>query len=619
MPIVSTATDAAIRAAWGRVWLLWRPMAAWTILVWAAITLLLVPLSSGVLGRYLLRGERLVVGNEALLAWLVTPAGFGYALLAGALAITAAVVRYAGIFRIVTDHLEGHRANVRKTAFRLWPQLPFLFKLCVAAIALGGLLVLPLAASLAAIHATFLAAHDINYYLSTTPPAWWAALALAGVIGFAWLLAASYLIGRLLPALPAYLDGHRPLTAAVRRAWALADGRTARLVRLLAFCLGVWIGTRLVVGLGFLAAASAGLDRIAAGTASLQLLAAISATYLGASLILDAAINFVGFSFIATVLTKFYYEDTPLHAEALPAPRIRDLPFHAAAKVLRWLSPIRLGLIALLLVGAGLMGGRLLLGGVEAPRGVVVHAHRGGPPPSPENTLAALERSIAAAADYAEIDVQRTRDGEIVVVHDADLMRVARDRRRIADVTYAEIAGVVQLPDDGSPASERRVATLGDFLERARGRIGLNIELKYYGWDPALAPAVVEEVRRHGMEGEILLMSLERRAVEDLRRMASEMPVGYVAAAAVGELSRLPVSFLALATPLATPRLIRNARAAGTEVHVWTINRADAMADLIERGVDGIITDDPALAVSVREELRQMSPAARLLLRVARF
>jgi hypothetical protein len=113
-------------------------MAGWTLLVWAAVATVLVPLSSGLLGWQLLRGSRAVVGNEALVGWLLTPLGLLYLLMAGGLTLTAAVVRYAGLFHIVTDDMEGRPTSVRRTALRLAPRLPALFRLCVVAVAAGN-------------------------------------------------------------------------------------------------------------------------------------------------------------------------------------------------------------------------------------------------------------------------------------------------------------------------------------------------------------------------------------------------------------------------------------------------------------------------------------------------
>jgi glycerophosphoryl diester phosphodiesterase len=114
-------------------------------------------------------------------------------------------------------------------------------------------------------------------------------------------------------------------------------------------------------------------------------------------------------------------------------------------------------------------------------------------------------------------------------------------------------------------------------------------------------------------------MTLSLDAVRQLRELAPGMTVGFVSTLAVGDVSRLPVRFLAVPTQAASARMIRGAQDRGLEVHVWTVNRAGSMAELILRGVDGIITDDPALAVRVRREVAELSAPARLLLRVRGF
>ena len=183
-----------------------------------------------------------------------------------------------------------------------------------------------------------------------------------------------------------------------------------------------------------------------------------------------------------------------------------------------------------LLVFSFVASGRLIAP-LPDPVDAVISAHRGGPPPAPENTLASLESAIRERADYSEIDLLRTADGTIVIVHDEDLMRVAGDPRRIAQTTFSALSDVVQVPDDGSPTSERRVATLEDFLDRADGRIGLMIEFKYYGFDPDLVPQALEEIRARGSEDQVLLMSLSLPAVRQAATLAPDIPRGYVTAA----------------------------------------------------------------------------------------
>ena len=111
---------------------------------------------------------------------------------------------------------------------------------------------------------------------------------------------------------------------------------------------------------------------------------------------------------------------------------------------------------------AGLVGGGRALEGIRATDRVDVIAHRGAAGARPENTMAAIERAIEDGADWIEIDVQETADGEVVVFHDSDFMRLANVDRKIWEVTAAEskasISGAGSIPP--TRASEpRRCAT----------------------------------------------------------------------------------------------------------------------------------------------------------------
>jgi glycerophosphoryl diester phosphodiesterase len=617
--LVLRLLDRTYRSAWWRFVRLWRPMAVWTLLVWIVFALALVPLSSAVLGTFIFRGDHIAVANVDILGWLLHPVGIIYALLAGGLAITVAVVRYAGLFRIITDDLEGTEVSVPQTLLEILPDVPALFKVCVVTIAGAVILLAPLAAGLGGIYLLVLGELDINYYLVEQPPEWRTALLLAGGWSVMWLIAAAYLILHSVPTLPAYLDGHRPITRAFRESWRRTWGQGRRILWLVVLtAAGWWLVRALAQAVLFLTAGQAVLA-IESITAALTPVILAMGVYAVASFLTDAAVSFVGFTFVATLLTKFYHENTSLHAAAPSVPPgWRKLPRKTVAAVRLWTHPRRLAPLAAVLLFASGGLAAFILNEVAGERSVIITAHRGGAVLATENTLAALEASIEAGADFAEIDVQHTRDRVIVVVHDADLMRLAGDPRRIARVDYADIADVVQ-GRNGAPPEERRVATLDQFLERASGRIGLNIELKYYGPDPVLADSVVSLVRQRGMEDEVVIMSLELDAVRQVARLAPEIPVGYVAAVAAGDLTRLQVDFLALSRPLASGPLLRASRARGVEVHVWTLNTEAPMREAIERGVDGIITDDPGLVRRIAEEFMELSTAERLLLRLRRL
>ena len=609
--------DPLLISAWGRFKRLWPSMAAWTVLLWATTVVTLLPLSSAVISWRLGRADTLVVGNEDLLSWLISPAGLLTLLVAAGLFSLNWILRFAGVFTLITNDLEGRVPGVANAVWQLARMLPALMRFSIKAVSLFALLLLPLVGGLWAIHLALLGRHDINYFISVQPVEWYLALGA----GLAWsavvLAGAVYFLERVALALPAWLDGHRGFFTALHRSWTLTRGQSGRLVRALAVVAAAWILVRVVVDATMLLLAAVAVGGLAATTDSLGIVAGGVGVFLLSSLMLDLIIDFVGSSLLATVLTTFYLQETRLHQDAPARPALPE-------RTLRWIRegldhPRGLTLLALMAVVMSIFAGYRLLDRLPPVRPVTVTAHRAGPPPAPENTLAALEAAIASGADFAEIDVQRTRDGVIVVAHDADLMRVAGDPRRISAHDYSSFKSVVQRPDDGSADAERRLATLPDFLLRAKGRIGLNIELKYHGRDPLLVEAVIRDVRAHQMEGAVILMSLNLGAVHQVRALAPDLPVGYVSTVAVGPVLRLPVNLLALPGRRVTPPLLREAARGDVQVHAWTINRAADMADLIEMGVHGLITDDPALAHRVRTELASFTAAERLLLRVRKF
>jgi glycerophosphoryl diester phosphodiesterase len=235
---------------------------------------------------------------------------------------------------------------------------------------------------------------------------------------------------------------------------------------------------------------------------------------------------------------------------------------------------------------------------------VQVTGHRGSGN-APENSLSAIRQAIDAGADYAEIDVQRTADGAVVVLHDGDLMRLGGDPRKVGDITLAEL----ELVDIGSrkdPAfAGEHVPTLQQVIDAARGKLKLNIELKYNRPDSMLVPEVLRIVR-------------DNAALEDVERRAPEFRTGMIVTKAVGVTTALPVDFLSVNQAAVTKDLLERAEAAGKEVHAWTVNTPDDMVHMIELGVDNLITDFPAEAVAVRRERAGMTSAEKLALRLQR-
>ena len=245
---------------------------------------------------------------------------------------------------------------------------------------------------------------------------------------------------------------------------------------------------------------------------------------------------------------------------------------------------------------------------------VKVTAHRGSSARAPENTLSAVRQAITDGADFAEIDVQTTADGELVVIHDADLMRMAGDSRRLRDLTLSQAKELDVGRKFKTEFAGEKIPTLAEVIDLSRGRIQLNIELKYNWPDPSLAGKVIELLRREAFLADCIITSLDTAALAEAQRLAPELKVGQIVTASVGNVTGLPGQILSMNQRAATRQFIQQARAAGKEVHVWTLNDKGDMLLMIERGAHNLITDYPDVAVRLLRQRAKLSDAEKLAL-----
>jgi glycerophosphoryl diester phosphodiesterase len=244
-------------------------------------------------------------------------------------------------------------------------------------------------------------------------------------------------------------------------------------------------------------------------------------------------------------------------------------------------------------------------------------AHRGGAWVAPENTMAAFDRGIADGADWIELDVQENADGTVVVEHDRDFMRSAGARLEVWQATDADLA---ELDIGSSFAPEfagQRVPTLREVLELARGKVGVFIELKYYGRDVNLEEKVIELVEETGMTDHVVIMSLNYDGVLKTASLRPDWTYGLLNAVAIGDLTRLDVDFLALTANNTTVPMIRRIHRQGMKSYPWTINNPVQMWAMMSRGADGIITDRVALANRVKELRAEVTPVGRFIIWIA--
>lgn len=220
-------------------------------------------------------------------------------------------------------------------------------------------------------------------------------------------------------------------------------------------------------------------------------------------------------------------------------------------------------------------------------------AHRGGNETATENSLEAFAHAYALGFRYLETDVHLTRDGVLVAFHDTDLSRLTGRPDRIEDLSAAEIRAM-RLPDGG------HIPTLADLFDQFPDA--------YFNIDAKVAQACVPlaaAINAHGVHDRVCIGSFHDQHIKAVCRQLSQPVCRSMGTSAVkrfyfGSMLALPQPFSAdcIQLPmrigdrvLMTPQRIAYAHRLGLKVHVWTVNDKSLMSDLIDMGVDGIMTD----------------------------
>lgn len=248
-------------------------------------------------------------------------------------------------------------------------------------------------------------------------------------------------------------------------------------------------------------------------------------------------------------------------------------------------------------------------------------AHRGASATAPENTLAAVRGAVQRKSDLVEVDVQRTRDGALVVVHDTDFSRTTDVQRvlprrapwQVGDLTLEE----VQRLDAGSWKAPRwageGVPTLAAVLEVLAGKgVGLQLELKAPWLYPGVVADLVAELRA-APDVHVVVQSFDFAAMRELKARLPEQRVGLLGAPPRENLRALG-SWADQLNPhhrAVNEAYVAAVHEAGMECMVWTVDRPKAMRRALACGVDGVITNRPGrfAQVCAEVEARELLPA----------
>lgn len=601
---------AAVRAVVVTMAQRWKPLLLTDLLFKVLAFVLLTPLAAALLHLCLWAAGSGTLADADILFFFVKPLGWAVLVAFGAVSLGIVALEQATLLVLL---MSPDKDAASMSAAVAWAVARGRQIIALAAwlVAITAIVVTPFLVMAGLVAWATLGDYDINYYLAEWPVSFQIAVACGAVLaaGLGGLVA--WLYSGWILALPLVLfENVKPREALAQSRQRVAGSRRLVVALILAWGLATVVAGSLATSLVVVVARQ--IVPMAVGSLP-RLVLAIGGTLLawaGVGLL----VNLLSTTSFAALLAETYRRLSRVEwidASLLPANR-------GPAKV-REGNRRRRRLVALVCVGCVLVVGVSAVAArqVRFEDNVEIMGHRGAGGLAPENTLTAVQEAIDNGADWVEIDVQETSDGEVVVVHDSDFMKVAGADLKVWNATLREVEAIdVGQRFDPAFAGER-VPTLAAVLERCRGKVGVNIELKDYGHGQRLEERVAERVEAAGMQDEVILMSLKPTVVKRMKSLRPDWTVGLLMSVAVGDASTLDADFLAVNARFVSRGFVDRAHLAGKQVYAWTTNDAVSMSTMTGRGVDGLITDYPDLATRVLEQRAALSPVERVLLELA--
>jgi glycerophosphoryl diester phosphodiesterase len=590
----------------------WKLFLGIHIAVNALSFVLLTPLITLILGWLMLASGHKALTDEDILFFILSPTGLTVALLAGALYTTVVIFQQAAMIIASRFVTRGNTVSLVQIGRLLLVKFLPLFRLALQMIGRTALIAAPFLAICALIYYFTLTEFDINYYLTDRPAVfWWAGglivlclLIMAGVllrIFSGWILALPLLL----------INSESP-------AQSLWKSRTASISRRIPIALTLLF--LLLLNTGLLGLASLLTDLAVNGAVSLagdslQAMAYLLGSLMIVWLVTNVAIAFFINSALALVILSLFTRLIITVSDKIP-----DMEPRSGHTSRRWhITAAQLAGLALIISLATGIAIRLTMDRFSITDNTMVIAHRGASADAPENSLAAIELAINEGADWVEIDVQETLEGEVVVIHDSDLKKIGGSGLKVFEASLPELQSV----DIGSwmdvSFSDQRVPTLQQVLALCKDRINIIIELKYYGKEQYLEERVAKLVEAANMQDQIVVMSLSYPGIQKMKSIRPDWMVGLLSSVAIGDITQLNADFFAINASFAKRRFIQHAHSRNRKVLVWTINDPISMSAMMSKGVDGIITDKPALALNIRKERAELDVHERMMIQLASF
>ena len=315
-------------------------------------------------------------------------------------------------------------------------------------------------------------------------------------------------------------------------------------------------------------------------------------------------------------LTSLYHSYKEADGEELPPlpPEIRpkkkrDVLARAAAPLLL-LGVAGVGLLFTgLLYVVGLTGEGVLDSVLTVQTEIT--SHRGYSAKAPENTLPSIQAAIdSGVSDYAEIDVQQTSDGVVVLTHDTSLKRCTGLDANVHDVTYEQLrtldASKGYSGEDAAQFAGTPIPTLEEVIRLCKANgMKLNIEIK--GATPTLEQETVRIIQENDFGDQCILTSLRYDALEKVKALDPTLKTGYIMAMGVGNYYDLAAAdIFSVESTFVTVDMVNALHLRGKQVHAWTIDEPANAKRMIALGVDNLITGEPEMVHEVIQKSGQL-------------
>lgn len=259
--------------------------------------------------------------------------------------------------------------------------------------------------------------------------------------------------------------------------------------------------------------------------------------------------------------------------------------------------------VAIFLLGSGTLFTYSVMNGkydmnIEYVRTMEVTAHRGASVSYPENTMRAFEGAKELGADWIELDVQQTKDRQLIVLHDTNFKRTTGVDKNTWELSYDEVKKLDAGSFFGKEFQGERIPLLEEVIIFAKkNHVKLNIELKPTGHEKDFEKSVVSLIKEYDFSHDCVITSQVYEVLEKVKKEDSTIQTVYVTSFAYGNIIELEAadSFSVEASSV-TQTLVSRIHNSGKEVYAWTVNTQESIGKMIDCHVDNIITDNIPLA-----------------------